>query len=153
MMCNCDELFKDFKSGDLESLRPEGLPKNRGVYAIRIRGRGKPVNDVILSMEDFCRKTEWVPFSEYVLDRTTRLKNIGECPLVYIGAAPTSLRSRYSDLCGRRHTGFYPILALLMNGWRLDYEYFETEKPKQFEKSLKDRYEKIHKSLPALVKK
>ena len=151
-MCRCDKLFREFKSGDLESIKSGGLTKNRGVYAIRIRKRGKPISDVISFMESFCKKTKWICFNEYVLDRTSRLENISRCPIIYIGAPPTSLRSRYKDLCGLRHTAFYPILALLMNGWRLDYEYFETERPEDFEKSLKDRYQEIHKYLPALVK-
>jgi len=151
-MCQCDDLFGEFRSKDLESVKLGGLTKNRGVYAIRIRKRGKPISDVISFMERFSKKTKWVCFNEYVLDRTSRLENIGKCPIVYIGAAPTSLRSRYKDLCGLRHTAFYPILALLMNGWKLDYQYFETDRPEDVEKSLKDRYREVHKSLPALVK-
>jgi len=81
-MCRCDELFRGFKSEDLESIKLGGLTKNRGVYAIRIKKRGKPISDVISFTERFSRKTKWVCFNEYVLDRTSRLKNTGICPII-----------------------------------------------------------------------
>jgi len=87
-LCDCDCLFKDFKSEDLESIELRRLSDKSGIYVIRIRERGKTINEAISFMESFCKKMKWVAFNEYVLDRTDRLRNIGECPIIYIGAAP-----------------------------------------------------------------
>ena len=96
-MCECDNLFREFKSEDLESAELGESKKKRGIYAIRIRERGKPIDDVISFMGSFCSKTKWVPFNEYVLNRTDRLRNIGRCPVIYIGATTESLTTPSKD--------------------------------------------------------
>jgi len=152
-MCECDQIFTKFQWEGLVSVGSEKLPENAGVYVIRVRKRGKPVGEVILHTENFLKKIKWPPFSGYVLNRVNRLKKIGKCPTIYIGAAPTSLQGRYKDLCGRRHTAFFPILALLMTGWKLGFGWLLTDKPEEIEKFLKRQYIQIHGALPALVKR
>ena len=156
MICKCNQIFTKFQWADLASLNPKQIPKNKGVYVIRVRKRGKAVEEAISRVEAFLSETNWYPFMEHVSDRINRLKNIGSCPVIYIGAAPstkTGLRGRYVDLCGRRHTVFFPILTLLLAEWGLDFGWFETEQPKRYEERLKRLYLEIHGSLPALVKR
>ena len=152
-MCDCDHIFPRFRWERLVSIHQKQLPNRTGVYVIRIRKRGIPISEVISHTENLVNKIEWTAFKEYVLNRVNRVENISECPVVYIGAAPTSLRNRYKDLCGRRHTAFFPILTLLMNDWELDFGWLPTDKPREMEKSLKDQYIQIHDALPALVKR
>jgi len=67
----------------------------------------------------------------------------------------TSIRSKYRDLAGRRHTALYPVLALLLAGWKLDYGFKTTssrEEAMELERRLKEEYIKVHGRLPALVK-
>lgn len=152
-MCECDQIFTKFQWEGLVSISPKELPENAGVYVIRVKKRGKAVDEVISHTENFLSKTIWPPFEQYVLNRVNRLRRIRKCPVIYIGAAPTSLGGRYKDLCGRRHTAFFPILALLMTGWKLDFGWLQTDKPEEVEKSLKQQYIQIHGALPALVKR
>jgi len=154
-MCKCNKLFTDFTWKDLETLDPKELPDVPGVYTIRIKQKGKPISEIKQHVENFLKKTNWKPFKQYVQNRISRLENIGGCPIIYIGAAPNTLRGRYEDLCGRRHTALYPILALLTANWKLQLGYKQTTKTeaKQTEQKLKQKYQQTHKTLPALVKR
>ena|GEM_PF-2755994 len=78
------------------------------------------------------------------------------CPILYIGSAPKSVRVRFKDLSGIRHTAFFPILALMLGGWKLQYGFLTVKsdhEAKELEKQLKSKYAEFHGSLPALVKK
>lgn len=152
-MCECDQIFADFRWNNLVALRMEMLPKDAGVYAVRVRERGKPVEWILSRSHALLGKISWRSFENYVLSRIRRLEKILGCPLIYIGAAPTSLRGRYKDMCGERHTAFYPILALLFAGWKLDFGWFEDEEARKREQLLKEQYLKIHGALPALVQR
>jgi len=77
--------------------------------------------------------------------------------VVYVGATPRgTLRRRYEMLARAMHTAFFPILALLLAGWRLEYGYVATEsgeEAEELEKSILCRYERIHGGPPALVER
>jgi hypothetical protein len=152
-MCKCDPIFTEFQWKDLVTLSAQKLPKTTGVYAIRISKKGEPIKRVISNAYKLLGKIDWSQFEHHVLSRVRRLEEIRECPIIYIGAAPTSLKGRYKDLCGRRHTAFYAIIALLFAGWKLDFGWIEDEKPLQKEKRLKRQYSNIHGRLPAVVKR
>ncbi|GEM_PF-4615753 len=68
-------------------------PQNKGVYVIRVRKRGKAIEEAISRLEAFLNESNWFPLMEHVSDRINRLKNIGNCPLIYIGAAPSAKRA------------------------------------------------------------
>lgn len=152
-MCECDHIFTGFLWKDLVTLNANKLPKTTGVYAIRIGKRGEPIERVISRAYEFLGKINWPPFRNHVLSRVHRLEEIRECPIIYIGAAPTSLQGRYKDLCGRRHTAFYAIIALLFAGWKLDFGWIEDEEPLQKERHLKRQYANLHGNLPAIVRR
>lgn len=151
-MCKCDHIFTNSQWYDLVKAE---LTRSAGVYIIRIRKEGKPIPEAISYIKDFIEKAKWPPLRKYVLNRVDRLNKIRECPVIYIGAAPTSLQKRYRDLCGRRHTVFFPILALFLADWELDFgiQKSKPEEARELENSLKAQYVQIHGNLPALVKK
>ncbi len=154
--CICSSLFNGFVWRDLEDIDPSELPNTPGVYVIRIKER---VGDPIDAYNKFLKvfgEIRWRAFMEYVMNRLERLKRIGECPVIYIGAAPKSLRTRYEDLIGRRHTVMFPILALVLAGWKLEYGYMQVkskEEAKSLEDRLKREYTRIHGNLPALMER
>lgn len=152
-MCKCDRIFTGFRWQNLITLNKQKVPKTKGVYAIRINKRGEPVNRIISRASAFIGKINWPEFEKFVLNRIHRLKEIRDCPVIYIGAAPTSLQGRYDDLCGKRHTALYAVLALLFAGWKLDFGWLEGDNPREKEWQLKQQYYRIHGKLPAVVKK
>ena len=160
--CMCDYLFNGFRWGELVGIRARDLPNEPGVYVIRVIERGLNVESTISYLNDVLGRTKWYEFLRYVNSRLNRLRRIGDCPVIYIGStsglrgvgAKSSIRSRYVDLAGRRHTAFFPILALLLAGWRLDYGFKTTNshsEAKELEERLKKEYREIHGALPALV--
>lgn len=152
-MCKCDHIFTDFQWKNLVTLNPQQLPSRKGVYTIRISKRGEPIERIIARAHEFLAKLNWSTFENHVLSRVHRLREITDCPLIYIGAAPTSLPSRYKDLCGKRHTAFYAIVSLLSAGWKLDFGWKEDKKPLQKEEQLKRQYSRVHGKLPAIVRR
>lgn len=152
-MCDCNHIFNNFSWVDLASITT--LPNKKrveiGVYAIRIRKIGNDIIQVISDARKLSTKVEWKLFLEFFSDRIDRLERIVNCPIIYIGATNDSIQCRYEGLCGQRHTIFFPILALLINGWKLDFGWRLVDKPSEEEKSLKLQYKKIHGVLPALV--
>ncbi|MCD6483902.1 MAG: hypothetical protein J7L47_02185 [Candidatus Odinarchaeota archaeon] len=93
---------------------------------------------------------------EYVVGRVKRLSRIGECPVIYIGsAAPrkgskNTLKGRYREL-SNRHTIMSPYGSYY--GWELEYGWKTCNNPKEEENKLKEKYQKIHNKLPALVER
>ena len=153
-MCKCDRMFTGFRWQNLTILSKRDFPsKAKGVYVIRISKRGEPIEQIIFRAYEFIGKINWSAFEKFVLNRIHRLEEIRDCPVIYIGAAPTSLQSRYDDLCGKRHTALYAVLALLFADWKLDFGWLEDDNPREKEKRLKQQYYSIHGKLPALVKR
>lgn len=153
--CECEKLFSIFTWANLSNLKYESLPSETGVYVIRYREKGSTLNETIQKSKQFFKQSNWKAFMKYAFNRIERIKRIGEFPYIYIGAAPSKdnfgFQSRYKDLTGLRHTVFYPLLALLIANWKLDYGWYITENARKFEKELKMNYKKIHKVMPALV--
>ncbi len=161
--CECDYLFRGFVWGELVSIRAKDLPNEPGVYVIRVIERGLRVEDTIRRLKSVLGKTKWYELLKYVDLRLNRLWRIGGCPVIYIGStsglrsegsATSSVRSRYVDLAGRRHTAFFSILALLLAGWRLDYGFLTVNthtEARNLERKLKEEYRRVHGGLPALV--
>lgn len=58
---------------------------------------------------------------------------------------------RYRDPCGRRHTAFFPLVALLPVHWELDFGWHEAQDHMKAENRLKELYNQIHGTRPALV--
>jgi len=154
--CLCNNLFEGFKWLDLEEAESSRLPSMPGVYVIRIKKRGKDPVKIYSDFIKLVRASRWIEFERYIVSRLERLKRIEKCPIIYIGAAPSSIKLRYRDLLGVRHTIHYPILALLIGGWRLEYGFRIVNTRKDaldLEKELKRRYREIHGKLPALVER
>ena len=107
------------------------------------------VNDFM----EIIHRTGWRELSSYVSRRLRRLSRVSECPVIYIGST-NNLRVRFRDLAGVRHTVFFPITALLLGGWRLDYGFVVTQSSRaamSLEDGLKNGYKRIRGALPALV--
>ena len=151
--CKCDHLFKGFHWHELPTLKASQLPKKPGVYTIRVIERGEDLINTKLKLEEIVLQTEWSELTRYVTRRLTRISHIRDCPLIYIGSTD-NIKSRFMDLAGRRHTAFFPVLALLLSKWKLDYGFKTVSSRKeaeQLEEKLKKEYQKIHGFLPALV--
>lgn len=157
MNCICDPLFTGFRWRDLNSFSLDEIKPETGVYAIRYNSKGLDIDQTIQKTKDFFIKAQWGSLNDYVFNRLDRLRSIVDCPILYIGSAPSidagGLKSRYKDLCGRRHTIFYPVLALLVAGWNLQWGRNKTVKPKMVEKELVDSYREIHGVYPALLRR
>ncbi|MHA1594593.1 MAG: DUF7664 domain-containing protein [Candidatus Baldrarchaeia archaeon] len=151
--CKCDTLFCGFLWHELSTLKAHDLPKEPGVYVIRIIKKGEETEKAKHKLEDVISKTNWKELISYVNSRLNRITRIENCPVIYIGST-SDIRTRYRDLAGIRHTAFFPILALLLCGWELDYG-FKTvpskKDAKHLEDELKRKYEDLHGMLPALV--
>ena len=150
-MCHCDPVFNEFCWSDLASKKTNNITKDAGVCAIRIRQRNNSIENVILNTINLFQKSNWEPLLSHISNRMDRLRNIKKCPIIYLGAAPSGLRNRYKDLCGRRHTVFFPILALLLDDWKLDFGWHKTNEALKNEIKLKEQYYQIHRFYPALV--
>lgn len=151
--CKCDSLFHDFLWHELSTLRAHNLPGVPGVYVIRVIEKGEDMEEAKRQLEDIILKASWKELIEYVNSRLRRVLRIRDCPVIYIGSTG-NLRSRYKDLAGIRHTAFFPILALLLSRWNLDYGFKIASSKKEaehLENELKRGYIDIHGMLPALI--
>jgi hypothetical protein len=151
--CGLD-LFWDFTFEDITRAKP---PDAKGVYVIRVRKPGMPPDEIMERLVPRISRFGWKMTEEYLLDRLGRIRNIGVCPILYIGSAGTNrasrhtLAGRYRDLT-RRHTAQFPIWTLLYFDWELDFGWKATEDPREVEAELKERYlNRGRQSLPALV--
>ena len=129
------------------------LPRKPGVYATRVIERGGGLINARLKLEEIVLQTGWDELTRYVASRLARIFRIRDCLLIYIGSAD-NIKSRFKDLAGRRHTAFFPILALLLSKWKLDYGFKTVSSKKEaewLEEELKKKYQKMHRFLPALV--
>lgn len=151
-----DNLFAGFKFTDIRDANP---PNAKGVYVIRVRKEGRDTTKVIAQITKHVSQLNWPVVGNYLLNRIDRLKNINDCPIIYIGSAGTrrsskhTLKGRYKDFSGR-HTVMYPIWALLYSGWELEYGWKVSETPNQTEQELKVGYRSKHLDiLPALTER
>ncbi len=150
----CTALFSEFTFQDIRVATP---PDRKGVYVIRVRREGEPIEDILLEVGRVIERLAWPAVGEKMLDRVGRLRRVGECPVVYIGSAGAqrgsrnTLRGRYKEF-GGRHTAMFPLWVLVYFGWDLEYGWLEEEEPARVEAELKERYREIHGGrLPALV--
>jgi hypothetical protein len=150
----CSDLFAGFT---FQNIRTASPPNRKGVYVIRVRRRGQSPDDVLQQAAYAVDRLNWPLVGRKMSNRTRRLREITECPVIYIGSAGTratsrhTLKGRYADFAGR-HTAMYPLWALLYCGWDLEYGWKEQEDPAALEASLKQAYKQRHRdALPALV--
>jgi len=105
---------------------------------IRIKKRGLHPDDIIKELKPHVLHLNWKIAQDHLIDRISRIQNITECPVIYIGSAGTNPKSRhtlagrYQDLT-RRHTAQYPVWALLYSGWELEYGWKVSDSPKELE--------------------
>ena len=139
---------------DLRSAQP---PDKKGVYVIRIKQKGRVVNEIVERVKKLVRNLDWKLVEKYIFNRITRLEKINQCPIIYIGSAGTqkdsenTLRRRYEEFSGR-HTAMYPIWVLLYFDWDLEFGWKETDDSRDVESQLKQKYKERHNNkLPALV--
>ena len=149
-MCKCDLLFTDFHWKDITAVVPGRDLSGEGVYVIRVSQRGAPVDNIVNSGRKLAETTGWGLLMKRVQSRLERLNRISDCPIIYIGKAPTGFKGRFKDFVGR-HVAMYPTWSLLWGGWKLDYGWLQDDMPDEKEKQLKDDYFRIHNCLPALV--
>jgi len=152
----CEGLFTDFTFQDLRTAEP---PQRKGVYVIRVKQQGEPVEDIVEHVTQIVHTLAWPIVANKMLTRIDRLNRIASCPVIYIGSAGTrpsskyTLAGRYRDF-GGRHTAMYPLWALLYSGWELEYGWKEEDQPGDLEEELKEEYRHIHGgTLPALVQR
>ena len=152
----CEDLFSDFTFWDIRAAAP---PKTKGIYAVRVTRRGKPVADILQQVGEAIEHLDWPIVGKKMVSRVDRLVKIDACPVIYIGSAGTrpsseyTLKGRYSDFAGR-HTAMYPLWALLYFSWDLQYGWKEGENSASLEENLKRRYKERHSGkLPALMDK
>jgi len=152
----CGNIFEDFIFKDIRKATP---PEEKGLYAIRINIRGSPASEIILNSKKFLDHLNWGMVNNYLLNRISRIENIGDCPTIYIGSAGTyensknHLKGRYNEFSGR-HTSMYPLWVLLAHGWELEYGWKISHNPKIDEKDIKKKYMELHNDkLPSLVRR
>ena len=140
-------------------MRASNPPESKGVYVIRVKGKGKPVKQVIEDAMECIRQLNWPLVGKKMSDRIERLQKVNVCSIIYIGSAGTGTESkhtlfgRYEDFAGR-HTVMYPVWALLYSGWTLEYGWVQSRQPKVLEWQLKVKYKGLHDGeLPALVRR
>jgi len=96
----CSNLFNKFT---FENLRNANPPNRRGVYVIRVKKRGVPVEKIITKVAQFVQNLEWELVGKFILNRVSRLENINQCPIIYIGSAgnrrggQNTLKGRYEN--------------------------------------------------------
>ncbi|MBN1682661.1 hypothetical protein JW865_03815 [Candidatus Bathyarchaeota archaeon] len=164
--CICDDVFKDFKWLNLKEAQNKDICPTKGVYALRLQiDNSDPfflenkLKHTIEFAENTIKKSEWKELISYYSSRIQRLKQIEPliCPIIYIGAVGKgkgTLRGRFIDLAGHRHTVFYPIFCLLSTGWEIEFGYKNIENDVfKIENQFKEQYENKHGKYPALVKK
>ena len=103
----------------------------------------------------------WRELWSYYGSRLDRLKRVNPilCPVIYIGGTGKgkgTLRSRFRDLAGLRHTTFYPVFVLLLAGCEIDYGWKPlTSSAEAFnhEERVKRGYLEVHGELPPLNKR
>ena len=152
----CDNLFHDFIYTDIREAAP---PMLRGVYTIRVRQQGEDVFAILGQAERLLTTLDWQIVSTKARSRLNRLTRIGACNTIYIGSAGTytnsknTLRGRYNEFAGR-HTIMFPLWALLLNGWQLDYGWKTADTASILEAQIKTLYRQQHNGhLPALVQR
>jgi len=151
----CSNLFANFKFEDLTCAQP---PAEKGVYVIKIKNKNNvSPNTMVNKTHALISKLGWRLVQDFIMDRVNRLKNIEDCPIIYIGSAGfqrgsrNTLIGRYTEFSGR-HTIMYPIWVLLYFGWKLEFGWKVCDDPKLEEDQLKKQYKKLHSGkLPALV--
>lgn len=150
----CGDMFTEFHFQDLRFADPQN---QKGVYVIRVKGRGEEPKRIIEEVKCLIERLNWELVGSFVTDRIDRLRNIDKCPVIYIGANRNSgentLKDRYAELANR-HTIMYPLWTLIYYSWDLEFGWQTTNNPELLEKQLKRKYKGFHKGkLPALVKK
>jgi hypothetical protein len=132
--CGMD-LFTDFTFEDITKANP---PQEKGVYVIKVKKRGLPLDEIISQLTTHIAGLPWEMVQAYFTSRIARINNITGCPVIYIGSAVTSPKSRhmlawrYQDLTQRQPIQF-PLWALLYFGWKLDFGWKVTDQPKEME--------------------
>ena len=132
--CGMD-IFTDFTFEDITKANP---PQEKGVYIIKVKKRGMPPDGIISRLTTPIAGHHWEMVQAYLASRIARINNITECPIIYIGSAGTSKKSRhrlagrYRDLASR-HMAQYPLRALLYSGWELEYGWKVSDEPKELE--------------------
>lgn len=98
-----------------------------------------------------------MPGADHLTGGISRIRHIGECPVICIGSADTgpeeaaTLAERYRDLTAGHHPARPALRALLASGWELDFGWFACDSPGELEVWLKDKYQKRRwGDLPAL---
>jgi hypothetical protein len=148
MTCKCcGNLVDAFKFEDLTIAAP---PLGGGVYVLRVAGRGKPIQEITASSLLQQMPQVWDKYA-WCCNQVRLVERIDQCSLLYIGKA-SSLARRLGELAWA-HPALWPVAALLMFGWKLEYGWLEDAAPLAKEKELKKVYRNRHDGrLPALVR-
>jgi hypothetical protein len=154
----CASLISMFQFQDIRSAKP---PAEKGIYVIRVAGRGEPVLTMVqnVGLVNILDSIGWPQVTKYVQSRINRLLRVDDCAVIYVGsAAPgatssNTLRGRHQEFANR-HTAMYPVWALLYFGWHLEFGWLVLDRPKDAEAELKQKYKSLHDGrLPALVER
>jgi len=75
--CTCDALFQGFRWRELHLLRSSDLPRDSGVYVLRVIERGEDVEHASRKVLGLVEATGWGELVSYVGSRLTKLIRIG----------------------------------------------------------------------------
>ncbi len=162
--CTCDPLFTEFEWSDLKSLSHKDLPDRPGVYTLRIADHPNEASIKVKQARslgaDLLSKASWRQLWKHYWPRLARLEAIdpSTCPVIYIGGTGRgsgSIKTRFQDLAGWRHTIFFPVFVLLLAGCNIDYGWKTLNTATEafnYEENLKQRCRAIHGRPPALNK-
>lgn len=148
----CDELFKGFEWKDFKEANPL---KCGGVYAIRINDEGKKPEIMVGKAKDLISSIGLKSSDSPLTNLINRLREINECPIIYIGRSKNMWRRYDRGLLGDgNHPAKFPIWILYYFGWKLEFGWKTSDNPKDEEDELKNEYRKAHGyKLPALMKR
>lgn len=149
------EIFKDFQYQNITNAHP---PEKPGVFVIKIR---KPGTDELEINEELTANFEnikWAAMRDAFTTRLDKIVHMSHCPILYIGSAGTSTRSRQT-LAGRYqelaycHPIQYYLWALLHYNWKLDFGWKVCDNPKKYAAELRTMYVKHHGQMPMMVER
>ncbi len=163
--CICDYLFKHFRWVNLATVSDKDLPNEPGVYVLRLVYSDNDVDEVRRGVLrsysigiEILRRAKWARLSRYWGPRIERIRRIdpSQCPVLYIGCSGKgsgTIRTRFRDLAGLRHTIFPCIFVLRLADIDIAFGFITFSngaKAFEQEKRILREYRGLHGRLPPL---
>jgi len=152
--CSLD-IFDDFTYKDIAHAKP---PEKPGVFVIKTRKSGTDEIDINDELIGNFTNIKWKRMHSVFETRLDQIVHMSNCPILYIGSAGTSsksrqtLASRYQELA-YCHPITFSLWALLHYNWKLDFGWKVTDNPKKYADELKKNYVKHHGQMPLMIER